>query len=58
MLSIILAVIAFFASCYFLTRYLDSMAIPKGVTRGTLIFSVAFVISYLVSLATDYVMRQ
>ena len=57
MLSIVLAVIAFFGSCYVLTRYLDSMNIPKGVTRGTLIFSVAFVISYLVSLATDYVMR-
>ena len=58
MLSIILAVIAFFASSYILTRYLDNLGIPKGVTRGTLIFSIAFVISYLVSLATDYVMRQ
>lgn len=58
MLSIILAVIAFFASRYFLTRYLDSMDIPKGATRGTLIFSIALLISYLVSLATDYVMRQ
>ena len=57
MLSIVLSTIAFLASCYILTRYLDSMDISKGVTRGTLIFSVAFVISYLVSLATDYVMR-
>jgi hypothetical protein len=57
MLSIVFATIAFFASCYFLTRHLDSMDIPKGVTRGTLIFSIAFVISYLVSLATDYAMR-
>lgn len=57
MLSIALATIAFLASSYILTRYLDSMDIPKGVTRGTLIFSVALVISYLVSLATDYVMR-
>jgi hypothetical protein len=57
MLSIVFAIIAFFASCYFLTRHLDSMDIPKGVTRGTLIFSIAFVISYLVSLATDYAMR-
>jgi len=57
MLSIVFAIIAFFASCYFLTRFLDSMDIPEGVTRGTLIFSIALVISYLVSLATDYAMR-
>ena len=41
----------------FLTRYLDSMDIPKGATRGTLIFAIALLISYLVSLATDYAMR-
>ena len=57
MLSIAVAIIAFFGSSYLLTRYLDNMGIQKGVTRGTLIFSIAFVISYLVSLATDYVTR-
>jgi hypothetical protein len=57
MLSIILSIIAFFVARYFLTRYLDSMDIPKGVTRGTLVFSLALLASYLVSIATDYVMR-
>ncbi|UCF75168.1 MAG: hypothetical protein JSU71_13140 [Betaproteobacteria bacterium] len=57
MLSIILSVIAFFAASYFLRRYLDSMDIPKGMTRGTLIFSIALLISYLVALATDHITR-
>ncbi len=57
MLSVILSVIAFFAASYFLRRYLDSMDIPKGMTRGTLIFSIALLISYLVALATDHITR-
>jgi len=57
MLSIVFSVIAFFVASYFLKRYLDGMDIPKGMTRGTLIFSIALVISYLVSLATDYLTR-
>ena len=57
MLSVVLSVVAFFVASYFLKRYLDSMDIPKGMTRGTLIFVIALVIAYLVSLATDYVMR-
>jgi hypothetical protein len=33
------------------------MDIPKGMTRGTLIFSIALLISYLVALATDHITR-
>jgi len=55
--SIVLSIIAFFVATYFLKRYLDSMDIPKGMTRGALIFSIALLISYLVSFAVDYVTR-
>jgi len=57
MLSIALSVIAFIVASFFIKRYLDTMDIPKGTTRGVLIFSIALAISYLVSLATDYVTR-
>ena len=57
MLNIVFSTIAFFVATYLLRRYLDSMDIPKGMTRGTLIFIVALVIAYLVSLAVDYVTR-
>ena len=45
MLNIVFSTIAFFVATYLLRRYLDSMDIPKGMTRGTLIFIVALVIA-------------
>lgn len=54
MLSIVLATIAFFVASHYLKRYLEGMDIPKGMTRGVLIFSLALAISYLVAWAMDY----
>ncbi len=54
MLSIVLSTIAFFVSSYFLKRYLEEMGMPKGMTRGVLIFAIALAISYLVALAVGY----
>lgn len=54
MLSIGLSTIAFFVASYYLRRYLDDMGIPKGMTRGALIFSLALAISYIVALVADY----
>jgi hypothetical protein len=57
MLSIFLATVAFFVSSYYVKRSLENMGIPKGVTRGLLVFSIALLISYLVALAVDYLAR-
>ena len=54
MLSIFLSTIAFFVATYFLKRYLEDMGIPKGMTRGALIFSLALLISYVVAVAADH----
>jgi hypothetical protein len=54
MLSIFLSTIAFFVSTFFLRRYLEDMGIPKGMTRGALIFSIALLISYLVAAGVDH----
>jgi VIT1/CCC1 family predicted Fe2+/Mn2+ transporter len=54
MLSIVLSTIAFFVSSYYISRYLDNMGLPKGMTRGVLVFSIALLISYVVALAADY----
>jgi len=54
MLSIVLSTIAFFVSTYYIRRYLENMGLPKGMTRGVLIFSIALIISYVVALAADY----
>ena len=45
--------IAFFVSSYYIKRYLEDSGIPKGATRGALIFSIALAIAYLVALAVD-----
>jgi VIT1/CCC1 family predicted Fe2+/Mn2+ transporter len=52
-LSLILSTIVFFAATYFLKRYLEELGIPKGMTRGALIFALALAISYLVALVVD-----
>jgi hypothetical protein len=54
MLSLVLSTIAFFIASYYLRHYLDDLGIPKGMTRGALIFSMAVAISYLVGLAANY----
>ena len=54
MLSIVLSTIAFFVSTYYVKRYLEDMGIPKGMTRGTLIFSIALLVSYIVAVAADH----
>jgi hypothetical protein len=52
-LNLALSTIAFFVAGYFMKRYLDSIDIPKGVTRSLTIFCVALAASYGVSVAVD-----
>ncbi len=54
MLSIVVSTIAFFVTVYYCRRYLEEMGIPKGMTRGTLIFTAALLISYLVAMLVGY----
>lgn len=54
MLSFVLSTIAFFVSSYYLRRYLVDIGIPKGMTRGVLIFSIALAVSYIVALAANH----
>lgn len=55
MLSLILSTIAFFIASYIIKRYLDDANIPKGLTRSTLIFSLALAISYGVAVVVDWI---
>lgn len=56
MLSILFSTIAFFVATYYLRRYLDGMDIPKSMTRGTLIFTAALLISYLVAWLVNFLL--
>jgi hypothetical protein len=46
MASLIASTIAFFAAGYFARRWLEDNDIPKGATRGALIFAIALVAAY------------
>lgn len=54
MLSIVLSTIAFFVTTYYCKQYLEELGIPKGMTRGTLIFTAALLVSYLVALLVEH----
>lgn len=46
MLSILISTIAFFLALWYFKRYLEQQGIPKGLTRGMLIFTVAATVSW------------
>ena len=55
MLSLVVSTIAFFVASHFITRYLDDLQAPKGMTRSTLIFCAALLIAYGVAFIVDAV---
>ena len=46
MLSLIISTIVFVIAAWFLSRYLDDMGIAKGMTRGTVVFVLASLVSW------------
>lgn len=53
--SLIASTVAFFAASYFTKRWLEDNDIPKGATRGALIFSVALAVAYGVGWLVDHI---
>jgi hypothetical protein len=56
MTSIVVSTIAYFVAAFFIKRYLVEMGIPKGMTRGLVIFIGAAAISYGVAYLVDLVL--
>ena len=56
MTSIVISTIAYFIAAYYIKRYLEEMGIPKGMTRGMVVFigaaAVSYGVAYLVGLVT------
>ena len=46
MLGIIISTLVFFIAGWYFKRYLDEQGIPKGMTRGMLIFTLAALLSW------------
>jgi hypothetical protein len=46
MTSIVVSTAVYFIAAYFIKRQLEQMGIPKGMTRGTVVFVAAAAVSY------------
>jgi len=46
MLNLIISTIVFFVAAWYFNRYLDQQGIPKGMTRGVLVFTLAALVSW------------
>ena len=54
MLNLIISTIVFVIAAWFLSRYLDDMGIAKGMTRGTMVFVLASMLSWGSGLLVDW----
>ena len=55
MASFFLSTVAFVVATYFLRRYLDDIGVPRGMTRGTVVFLAALLIAYGVAYVVDLI---
>jgi len=54
MWNLIISTIVFFIAAGYIRRYLDEHAIPKGMTRGILVFVLASLVSWGAGEAVDW----
>ncbi len=52
--SLAASTVAFFVVSHFTKRWLDDNDVPKGMTRGTLVFTVALAAAYGVGWAVQH----
>ena len=54
MWNLIISTIVFFMAVWYFRRYLEAQGIPKGMTRGLLVFILAFLVSWGAGEAVDW----
>jgi hypothetical protein len=54
MLSLIISTIVFFVAAWFANHYLNEHGIPKGMTRGVLVFMLASLVSWGAGTMVDW----
>lgn len=54
MLNLIISTIVFFVAAWFANRYLNEQGIPKGTTRGVLVFLLASLVSWGAGAMVDW----
>ena len=53
--SIVVSTIAFFVASFYLKRHFDQSDLPQGMTRNTLVFALALIVSYAIGWAVDHI---
>lgn len=57
MWNLIISTLVFFIAVGYLKRYLDEQDIPKGMTRGALVFTLAFMVAWGAGKAADWAQK-
>jgi hypothetical protein len=52
---IVVSTIAFFVASFYLKRYFDQSDLPQGMTRNSLVFALALIVSYAIGWAVDHI---
>ena len=55
MLGIIVSTVVYFVASFFIGRYFEAQGIPKGFTRGFMVFVLALAVAYGVAWVVDLV---
>lgn len=58
MWNLVISTIVFFIAAWYIHRYLDEQDIPKGMTRGILVFALASLVSWGTGVAVDWTQEK
>jgi len=58
MWNLIISTIVFFVAAWYIRRYLDKQGIPKGMTRGLMVFVLASLVSWGAGEVADWAQEK
>jgi len=58
MWNLIISTVVFFIAAWYVRRYLDEQGIPKGMSRGLMVFVLASLVSWGAGDATDWIQEK
>jgi hypothetical protein len=56
--NLIISTIVFFMAAHYLRRYLEEQGLPKGITRGVLVFTLASLVSWGSAEMVDWIQEK
>lgn len=56
--NLVISTIAFIIAVWYIRRYLEEQGIPKGMTRGLLVFMLACMVSWGAGAAVDWIQEK